>query len=252
MSEPVRLLLDAGNSAVKWRLDCVADGQPLAAGRAANSGALTELAEQLADVLVDGLAAASGGWRVVDVLACSVAGAALRESLTALCQQQFAVAVKFARVVDGAAGLQCGYTEPQRLGVDRWLAMLAARARYSGPLVVVDAGSAATFDLIEGDRHRGGFILPGLRLMRSALAAGTDAVKVPLAAVPAGQLGRSTAEAVNGGALAALRALALQLADDHRARLVVGGGDAALLCGELPAALSYPDMVLDGLVLAAD
>jgi len=244
MSESVRLLLDVGNSAVKWRIERTADCQPLAAGRAAITGALAELAAALA--------AAAGSCRVVEVLACSVAGSALRDSLTALCQQQFAVTVNFARVVDGAAGLHCGYIEPQRLGVDRWLAMLAARARYVGPLVVVDAGSAATFDLVEGDRHRGGFILPGLGLMRSALAGGTEAVKVPVTAVQAGQLGRSTAEAVNGGALAALRALALQLASEHQARLVVGGGDAPLLCGGLPAALSYPDMVLDGLVLAAE
>jgi type III pantothenate kinase len=238
IGEPVRLLLDMGNSAVKWRI-AELNGEAVMAGRSA------------ADTLGAHLAAALNGRRVVEALASSVASRAASEWVAALCQRQFGVEARFVAVVDGARGLRCGYVDPAKLGVDRWLAMLAARQRYGGTLVVVDVGSAATFDVVDGDRHLGGYILPGLNLMRVALAGGTDAVKVPAVLAPVAALGCSTADAVNSGGPAALRALALQLAEQYQARIIVGGGDGPALCAGLAAADNYPEMVLDGLQLAA-
>lgn len=64
---------------------------------------------------------------------------------------------------DSAGGVRNGYTEPERLGDDRWLAMIGAAGLVEGDCFIVDAGSAMTLDLLRGDgRHLGGAILPGL------------------------------------------------------------------------------------------
>lgn len=75
-------------------------------------------------------------------------------------------------------GLAPGYHEPARLGVDRWLALVALRARGVLPSLVVDAGSALTVDCLTAEgRHEGGWIVPGLALAQRALFQGTDGVR---------------------------------------------------------------------------
>jgi type III pantothenate kinase len=60
-------------------------------------------------------------------------------------------------------GITNGYSQPERLGVDRWLALIAARQLVNGDCIVIDAGSAITVDLLSADgRHLGGAILPGI------------------------------------------------------------------------------------------
>ena len=71
-----------------------------------------------------------------------------------------------------------GYRDPERLGVDRWLALIAARERSKQPTVIVDAGSACTIDLLDSEgRHLGGYILPGLTAMGEALVRGTHQIQ---------------------------------------------------------------------------
>ncbi|MDP1069535.1 type III pantothenate kinase, partial [Klebsiella pneumoniae] len=66
-----------------------------------------------------------------------------------------------------------------RMGVDRWLAMLAAWQRVGQSCWVVDCGSAITLDLLDAEgRHQGGYILPGLRLMQQSLLGNTAEVRV--------------------------------------------------------------------------
>ena len=61
-----------------------------------------------------------------------------------------------------ALGVTNGYRQPERLGADRWMTLLAAREMLPGDCVVIDAGSAITFDLLRADgQHMGGAILPG-------------------------------------------------------------------------------------------
>ena len=71
-----------------------------------------------------------------------------------------------------SAGVRIAYAEPSRLGVDRFLALLAAHARGPGPWLLVSAGSALTVDLLDvGGQHIGGVIAPSPEHMRAALAA---------------------------------------------------------------------------------
>ena len=61
------------------------------------------------------------------------------------------MAVELAEVSAEAAGVTCGYKDFHQLGVDRWLALVAAYRKYAKPIIVVDAGSAVTIDIVDGD-----------------------------------------------------------------------------------------------------
>lgn len=66
-----------------------------------------------------------------------------------------------------SAGVINGYRRPERLGVDRWLALIGAASLVEGDCILIDAGSAITLDLLRGDgRHLGGAILPGINTSR--------------------------------------------------------------------------------------
>lgn len=80
------------------------------------------------------------------------------------------------RVVPDWQGLTLAYAKPERLGVDRWLTLVALSGG-DRPAIVVDVGTAVKIDALDvGDRHLGGYILPGLRLMRRALVDDTFAL----------------------------------------------------------------------------
>jgi type III pantothenate kinase len=92
----------------------------------------------------------------------SVLDSARQTELERLLAQQFKAAVT--RFVSTAKnlGVTNGYRQPERLGVDRWMTLLAAREMAPGDCVVIDAGSAITLDLLRADgQHLGGAILPG-------------------------------------------------------------------------------------------
>ena len=159
-----------------------------------------------------------------------------------------------------AGGVINGYREPQRLGVDRWLALLAARQLCRAPQMVVDAGTALTIDLLdEFGQHKGGWIMPGLQLLRQALIGGTAAVR-PQGADGGGGFGRDTTAAVSGGCQQMLVAAVLRAQEQAQRdlnsrlspRLLLTGGDGALLAGLLaqPSRL-VPDLVLRGLAYYA-
>ena len=75
-------------------------------------------------------------------------------------------------------GVYNAYQQPEKLGVDRWLALVAVRNHYQLPAFIVDCGTAITVDLIDAEgKHQGGLISPGLTLMKKSLAAGTEALQ---------------------------------------------------------------------------
>jgi type III pantothenate kinase len=158
--------------------------------------------------------------------------------------------------------------QPQRVGIDRLLNACAARywRRRSGPVVVVDSGTATTVDLVTGDGvFRGGSILPGLRLSAQALHEYT--ARLPLLdvddtaggwpAVP----GRNTEAAMRAGLLrgqlGAVRELAAGLAESAAQvfgeqaapELLVTGGGGRLLAEHLPDARYLDSLALHGLAL---
>lgn len=219
------LFLDCGNTACKYRLD----GQ---GGRLADVGAVLELICRRRPA------------RVV-VATVSRLGQVLCERL-----ESEDIAYDRLRVRDGWRGLALAYTEPATLGVDRWLTLVAVAGRQQ-PVIVIDAGTALTLDAIDaGDRHQGGYILPGLALMRRSLVDDTFALPAVELAGQAGP-GRNTADCIANGAMLALSG-AVEQAVRHYAldqpAIVWTGGDAEAirLHSALPGELK-PGLVFDGM-----
>lgn len=170
----------------------------------------------------------------------------------------YGVRPEFAEATPELAGVTSGYDEPTRLGVDRWLALVAAWNAARRAVVVVDLGTAATLDFVTADgRHQGGFIVPGLGLMAAALARDTAGVRVAGDLAPDLGPGRNTAQAVRRGSTAMLldfiEASVGRFADTcgDAPEVFLTGGDAELLAGRLSFGVRVePDLVLDGLALA--
>jgi len=238
------LQIDLGNSALKWRMvkaKVVLDrGTQTPAGDAAWNLQAIRLAPS-------------------DVLVASVASEESERQLSAEIRQRWGVEPWFARSERETLGLRNSYADPGRMGVDRWLAMLAAWHCRHERVCVVDAGSALTIDIVAASgRHEGGYILPGADLMQHALTSRTQRVRFNDVIVPTLTPGLSTAEAVShGAALAHCGAIQLALrmaaADGAgRPRLVVSGGGGSAIVALLEEAAEHrPDLVFEGLALAA-
>lgn len=115
------------------------------------------------------------------------------------------VRTEFAVSTATCAGVRNIYPEPAKLGVDRWLALLAAFQAFQSSVLVVDIGSALTVDVVdEYGQHRGGYIVPGARLMERALLEGTDRVRFEVDTAMVGfDLGENTGACVRSGIVAA-------------------------------------------------
>src|SRR5205823_4881880 len=96
--------------------------------------------------------------------------------------------------------LRIRYDQPTDVGVDRIVNSMAAYARYGGPCIVVDLGTATTFDVVSGDgTYLGGAICPGAHLAADALFA--RAARLPRVELkpPASVIGASTASSIQSG-----------------------------------------------------
>ena len=229
------LLLDVGNTAIKWRL---ADKVGLLE-RGGVAADIKALREDLRDV----------GWRQV-----AVSSVATDEFNAALCSalETFHATPVWRAAAEALCGdLINAYPTPQQLGVDRWLAMLAARAYSVESVCVIDAGTAITIDLVTANgQHEGGYILPGADLMRKALTNETGRIRVSELAPPSRQPGTDSMACVSAGIwCAALGGVQSVLADyPDYVPLLTGGCAGALLDLGLNAEW-HPDLVLEGLRL---
>lgn len=244
----MRLLLDLGNTRLKWVLQAPPDGW---------------LARGAVDWQEDFAAALASAWaglpRPNQVVAASVVDAAREAQVATVAQHLFASAPTWLRTPAHACGVRNAYAEPQRLGVDRFLAMLAAHAEGRAPCVLAGVGTALTLDALAADgRHLGGLIAPGPRLMQQSLLDATARVR-PERPGEIVELADNTADAVASGCWQAAAALVERFATRSATRfgatpaLILGGGDAAPLLPllSLPARLSQ-DGVLRGLAVWAD
>ena len=241
----VILELDVGNSCLKWRL-LDDQGRRVDGGRAPHPSPST-----VGRYRPWG---AAGQTPLDRVRIGSVASKELNRALVQTLEVDGCGRIEFA-----ASGIRCGrlrsgYREPSRLGVDRWLALVAAAELCDGAYAVADAGSALTLDLVAEDgAHEGGWIVPGLRMMRAALLAGTAGIRIPdtdpeAAAMP----GRDTAEAVGHGSTLMAQDFVARRFDAFRRRcpdavLFVTGGDGPKIVGLEQPAQVVPELVLDGL-----
>lgn len=182
----------------------------------------------------------------------SVAGPRLTDTLVALLSRR-CDHVDQARTLPTCAGVRIAYAQPRRLGVDRFLALLAAHVRAPGPALIVGVGTALTVDLLDGDGlHRGGRIAPSPTLMREMLQA--RAPQLPVAGGDYAEFAADTVDALASGCQGAALGLVTQSVEaatvllETRPRLLLHGGGADLLLPRLADADFAPTLVLDGLV----
>ena len=236
MAAPPFLLLDLGNSAIKWRLG---DAHGLR-----QDGGESDTIAALCTALAD--------YRWCHVALASVASDKADSELIDALQSLRETPVWRAVPQSACLGVTNSYADPRTMGVDRWVAMIGAWCEFGGPLCVVDAGTAITVDVLDGDgQHQGGFILPGVDLMRRALSSGTGRIRVDALSAPDITPGTTTQACVSAGVWrAAVGAIQMLLEDfaDHRA--VITGGHASLLMSLGVVADSRPDLVLEGLRLS--
>ena len=229
------LLIDVGNTAIKWRL--------------ANAEELMDVGNSVSDVssLCEAIEAERWGVAGLASVASDAADAELIAALTA----SGARAVHRATAQATCLGLVSSYAEPERMGVDRWLAMLAAHAHNEGALCVIDAGTAVTLDLVSAEGvHEGGYILPGADLMRRALSHETDRIHVSALEASAIVPGNNTQACVTAGSWrAVLGAVESTMAAYPEHRPLLTGGSASTLRGFGLTATVSPDLVMEGLRL---
>ncbi|TBW34147.1 pantothenate kinase [Azotobacter chroococcum] len=242
--------LDCGNSFIKWRIIGAAS-QVLLSGVV---GSTEELIRALEGARVSH-----------ELYHCRMVSVRSDEETACLEQclaQKFGLRVLTARPASCLAGVRNGYVNYESLGLDRWMAVIAAYHLSAGACLVLDLGTAVTADFVaaNGD-HKGGFICPGLPLLRSQLR--THTRRIHYDAVASNQFmaeplapGRSTAEAVERGCALMLKGFVrsqVELAmaywgDDYEVFLT--GGDASVVADVLPRVRVVPDLIFIGLAIA--
>jgi len=155
-------------------------------------------------------------------------------------------------------GVGIDYPKPASIGPDRLANALAARQRFGSPVVVVDFGTAVTFDVVNREgNYVGGIIAPGLAAMTDYLHEKTALLpRIRIREIRTA-IGKSTEEAMLVGAVHGYRGLVRELISQlkrelrsPRLRVVATGGYAKLIAARLPEiAAVAPDLTLEGLRL---
>ncbi len=192
------------------------------------------------------------------VVVASVAGETINLHMRTYFARRFSAGINFIETSHEAAGVTNAYADASQLGVDRWLAMIAAWNRYKSPLCVVDFGTALTIDIISNDGfHQGGYIVPGLHLMINSLDANAQQINVnPLVTGANVEPGQNTESCIANGVMLAMKSLieraCLQLTDTYgsTSRCVLTGGDAEQLVTSLNIDVEHePYLVLNGIAI---
>lgn len=156
-------------------------------------------------------------------------------------------------------GIEVRYEPPHAVGADRLANALGALARYKPPIVVVDFGTATTFDAIGADgAYEGGAILPGVMVSTEALIARTAKLPQIEFKAPSRALGRTTVESLQSGIVlgyaGAIDTLAGRIsAELGGAKVIATGGLGSLFMGVCQSIEAYePELTLEGLAIALE
>ena len=247
------LELDAGNTRIKWRLRQKQDSgwMTVAAdsvfAQQKTPSVFIELGKQLDKLPIQ---------RIDRLLVASVRGEGFKPVFVSLMTEKWHLQPEFAVPSASFAGLHNGYVEPGALGVDRWLALVAAWVRSGKACCVVDCGTTITIDVVTAEgRHLGGYIVPGLHVMRDSLAHRSRALSTAASAWDSPAPGTTTLTAVHNGllamALGVMRSIRQDcLAAGHQLEWFSSGGDAHVLAPHLDWQYRLEsDLVMEGLEL---
>lgn len=239
------LLFDIGNGRTKLALS--------------TSDALHERREtSTRDLSIASLTEATAGWTFDRVVACSVVPKA-----TQVLRDHFQSKLTELKH-DANLGIGIRYPKPQSIGPDRLANAVALSALYTKPNqpgIVLDFGTAVTFDVLSADHHYiGGVIAPGLRLMTDYLHERTALLPQVELREPDTAIGQSTEGAILAGAAIGYRgmirgiltALKNELPDGEQATVVATGGDCEWIVREMPEIHAVDaDLTLHGLRIFA-
>lgn len=236
------LLLDVGNSRCKWAL--VQDGSWMHQG-ATDNGEWAALQSAFAALPPP-----------ARILVSNVAGEAVAQRLRAVCAG-WASPLEFVTARAEQCGVRNGYQQPERLGSDRWAALIAAWNRVRGACLVVNCGTATTVDALSAQgEFLGGLILPGTGLMQRSLAANTAQLVAEQGTLQ--DFPRNTADAIHSGMLRATQGAIRYQFDLLRTRYgavrcLLGGGAADVVQPHLDLPLERMDnLVLKGLQIIGE
>ena len=207
------LVIDAGNTRIKWTLfqgDVIVD--------------------KWAQDTLDACRCGTPSQIVLASVRAAEADASLLAEIQATLPDTSVTSMRSERQ---ACGVWNSYVEPHRLGVDRWLGVIAAFKEYGGPVVIVDAGTAIKADFVDAKGvHLGGYIVPGLELMASSLIDKTAKIRYQESEQTAqiGEIPHSTADAVQQGCLEMALGFLQRLHGKHGdARWIATGGSSQTL-----------------------
>lgn len=244
------LLIDIGSTRFKWGF--IKD-KTFSFG-----GAFPHANEAISELFVTAWGSLT---EVSQILIASVADKKIETAVTDWFEKMSWPPASFIKSSATLFGLTNAYHEPEQLGVDRWLGMMAGWQRHHRPVCVVSCGTFVTVDAVDAQgQHLGGLIIPGLKLMQSSLNAygkNYPAPKSSLKDYPP-LLAKDTYHAVTGGGVYALVAFIESITADVRHALgrhlhcILTGGDGATVMPLLKTPYHWePDLVLRGLALLA-
>jgi type III pantothenate kinase len=221
----MNLLIDIGNSRLKWAVEregVITPGESLDYRQPKFSSVL------------------QSKWAAFEFPKCiAIASVATQQALSELFDSIQSLwpgsAPLLTQSTSEALGVKNAYLQPEKLGVDRWLAMIAAHKEYSGNLCVVDCGTAITVDAINSDgKHLGGLISPGLTVMRQSLSVSTARLEFD-SQTPCLNMASETGAAIANGTLMAavglIESTVFRLDGDFR--LILTGGNADMIAPAL-------------------
>ncbi len=251
------LLVDIGNTQMVFGL--YQDRELLAHWRLSSERQLTsdELAWQLHGMFEQSGHASDD---INGILAASVVPH-LDAPLAAACEHVCGLTPSFVGSTEVKIGMAIDYKNPREVGSDRIVNAIAAREKYGAPVIVLDCGTATTFDIVSpGGRYAGGLILPGIEVSLAALS--RRAAKLPEVSLehPDTLIGRDTASSIQAGsywsAVDGIAGLITRLRREpgyEQAPIVATGGLVSLLINDIESLDHHePHLTLNGLLLLAE
>lgn len=218
------LLIDAGNTRIKWAL--------VEADAWLCSGVLpVQQAAELSQHLADHCDTFGVGLHdIKQIWVSNVAGEEVAQSIRNISAKR-SVKVHFVVAQEEQCGVRNGYLQAAQLGSDRWAALIAAWHLVHGECLVVSCGTATTIDTLSAQgEFSGGLILPGIELMLSSL--GATSTRLKMGSGKYLSLPKNSADAMYSGAIqASCGAIQRQhaLLSHDAAPVVLSGGAAGLL-----------------------
>lgn len=199
---------------------------------------------------------------VTQIMVSTVVPRALH-NLEVLCSKYFGIEPLVAGIRPEGWGFPADVDEPRSLGADRAVNIVAAYAKYPGDLIIVDFGTATTFDVVDfNGAYKGGLIAPGINLSLEALV--TAAAKLPRIAIEPPRdnnsvIGRNTEDQMHIGVFWGYVAMIEGLIARTRAEIgrpakVIATGGLAVLFQEHTAIFDHveTDLTLEGIALLAE